>query len=83
MAYVTVSAEISMTDLDDDDLVREVERRGLSAGPGCVEATGEDGEPIFSKADLGEIEHLHVCGLTEPARALALELVGKAIGRTL
>lgn len=31
MAYVTVSAEISMTDLDDDDLVREVERQQMAA----------------------------------------------------
>lgn len=83
MACVTVFAEINMSDLDDDDLVNEVERRGLKVGPQFIEAKVTDDEPVLSKSELEEIEHLAICGLAEPARALVLELVGKAIGRVL
>lgn len=77
MAHAYVSVRVDLDQFDDDDIHDEFTTRGLS-----VKAGGGD-EPAFTQDDLDEIEHLAVCGLTEPARALALELVGKAIGRAL
>lgn len=67
-----------MDDLDDDDLLEEVEKRGLTG------SSASGGEALhLTQEELNDIETLLVCGQREPARALALELVGKAIGRTL
>jgi hypothetical protein len=71
MPYVHI--HIDLDEFDDDDLISELESRGYT----CTKdsATGLEG--------LERVEHLAVCGQIEIARAEALQLVSKAIGRTI
>jgi hypothetical protein len=71
MPYVSVHMEFD--DFDEDDLVEELESLGYTCTKESV--TGLDG--------LDRVEHLAICGQIEIARAEALQLVSKAIGRTI
>lgn len=71
MPYVSV--DIDLNDFDDDDLIEELESRGYL----CVK------DAVSSLNGLERIEHLADCGQLEFARAEALQLVSKAIGRTI
>jgi hypothetical protein len=71
MPYVSVHIEFD--DFDEDDLVEELESRGYTCTKESV--TGLDG--------LDRVEHLAICGQIEIARAEALQLVSKAIGRSI
>lgn len=71
MPYVSV--RIDFDDFDEDDLVEELESRGYTCTKNAP--AGLDG--------LDRVEHLAICGQLEIARAEALQLVSKAIGRTI
>jgi hypothetical protein len=71
MPYVSV--HIDLDDFDEDDLVEELESRGYTCTKNAP--AGLDG--------LDRVEHLAICGQLEIARAEALQLVSKAIGRTI
>jgi hypothetical protein len=72
MPYVHV--HIDPDDFDTDDLIEELESRGYTVSKNSgTEALGS----------LDHIEHLAICGQIEIARAEALQLVSKAIGRPL
>jgi hypothetical protein len=72
MPYVSV--HIDLDDFAEDDLVEELESRGYTVSKNSgTEALGS----------LDHVEHLAICGQLEIARAEALQLVSKAIGRTI
>lgn len=73
MPYVNV--HIDLDDFDDDDLIEELESRGYT----CT----KDSDSVAGLEGLEHVEHLITCGLIDVARAEALDLVGKAIGRPL
>lgn len=71
MPYVSV--HIDFDDFDEDDLIEELESRGYTCSKNSV--TGVEG--------LDRIEHLAICGQLEVARTEALQLVSRAIGRSI
>lgn len=73
MPYVHI--DIELDEFEDDELVEELESRGYTV-------FNKDGttDPL---GNLDHIEHLVVCGQIEHARAEALLLVGRSIGRPL
>lgn len=75
MPYVSV--DIDLYEFDTDDLIEELESRGYA----CSKHKRKT--DLGGLDDLEHIEHLAVCGQAEAARAEALELVSKAIGRNL
>lgn len=76
MPYVTVHIDDDvLEEFDDDELKDELESRGY--------AVAKRGEPIEGLTELEHVEHLAVCGQIEAARAEALMLVSKAIGRPI
>jgi hypothetical protein len=73
MPYIHV--DIDPEEFEDDELIEELESRGyvVIRKDGTSESLG----------NLDHIEHLVVCGQIEHARAEALLLVGRSIGRPL
>jgi hypothetical protein len=82
MAGVTMTLSVDLSEIDDFDFRQEMNRRGLDA-PMYPEPEAEEIANVLEQEDLDEIETLAICGQIEPARALALKLVGELIGRTL
>ena len=72
-----ISIDIDLDDLDTEDLIEELESRGYA----CNKKRREP--DLGGLGDLEHIEHLVVCGQIEHARAEALLLVGRSIGRPL
>lgn len=72
MPTVTVDVDVDLDDYEDDDLIEEIERRGYAVT-----------KMAAGLADLDHVEHLVICGQLDAAKAEALQLVGKAIGRRL
>jgi hypothetical protein len=58
---------------DDDDLIEMLESRGYS----CFKYSGGQ------HGEYSSVEHLMDCGMVNEAKAEALLIVGKAIGRSL
>lgn len=75
MPYVHV--EIDLDEFDTEDLIEELESRGYTCSKHKREAD------LGGLGDLEHIEHLAICGQLDVARKEALQLVSKAIGRTL
>lgn len=77
MPYVRVYIDTSdvADELDDDELKRELEKRGYQVS--------EKGKSVASLDGLARVEHLALCGLVRDAQAEALQLVGDAIGRRI
>lgn len=73
MPYVLI--HVDFDDFDDDDLKEELESRGYTVS--------KHGISTNSLGDLGHVEHLMMCGQVNAAKAEALAMVSKAIGRTL
>jgi hypothetical protein len=75
MPYVEVWVETDdlIDELDDDDLIEKLQSRGYS----CFK------DAFADRGEFGIVEHLSVCGLVDEARAEALKIVSKAIGRSL
>lgn len=73
MPYIHI--DIDLVEFDDNELVDELKSRGYDV----VEKCGS----VESLGNLDHIEHLVVCGQIVHARAEALLLVGRAIGRPL
>jgi hypothetical protein len=73
MPYVHI--DIDPDEFEDDELIEELESRGYFV----IQKDGSTN----SLGDLGHIEHLVICGQIEHARAEALLLVGRSIGRPL
>lgn len=74
MPYIHVSVSDVIDELDSEDLIEELVRRGYSE-PSKNIAAGLDG--------LDRIAHLAACGLVNDARTEALQMVGEAIGRPI
>ena len=72
----SVYVEIDADEFDDDELVSELESRGYVVTKDGANSIGELGT-------LAHVEHLAICGLLQDARAEALSLVSKHIGRRL
>lgn len=79
MRYRTISVEVGLDEFDDEDLVAHLKSKGYQVYGGNSEFDPSE----ISAGELGHIETLVVCGQTDVARAEALALVGRAIGRTL
>lgn len=83
---VTVDASVSLDEFDDADIREYLRHKGYNAlAPGDVStgSTGGDDCLLIDSEDLAKISTLHLCGQIEPARRLALDIIGSAIGRTL
>lgn len=75
MPYVHV--DIDLDEFDTEDLIEELESRGYTCSKHKREAD------LGGLGDLEHIEHLAICGQLDVARTEALQLVSKAIGRTI
>lgn len=77
MPYVHI--DIAPEEFEDDELIEELESRGYSV------THKDDTTDLLgnSLGNLDHIEHLAICGQIEHARAEALLLVGRIIGRPL
>ena len=75
MPYVNVwiDGDDLIDELEDDDLIEKLETRGYV----CYKSGGSSGDGYSS------VEHLLDCGMADAARAEALMIVSKIIGRTL
>lgn len=75
MPYVSVWVEDSdvLDEIDDDDLISALKKRGYSVSRSISE----------NLEGINRIDHLYDCGMADQARKEALMLVGNAIGRPL
>jgi len=75
MPYVSVYVETHdiLEELDSDDIIEVMSKRGYSCFKGS-----SSGDNVFSS-----VEHLLDCGLVDTARAEAMMIVGKILGRSL
>ena len=75
MPYVSVYVETRdiLEELESDDIIEVLGNRGYSCFKGS-----SSGDNVFAS-----VEHLLDCGLADTARAAALMIVGKILGRSL
>jgi len=75
MPYVNVWIDNDevIEETDDDDLIEALNSRGYSCYKG-----GSSSDNVFAS-----VEHLLDCGMVDTARAEALTIVSKILGRTL
>jgi len=75
MPYVSVYVETHdiLEELDSDDIIAVMGKRGYSCFKGS-----SSGDNVFAS-----VEHLLDCGLADTAKAEALMIVGKILGRSL
>jgi hypothetical protein len=75
MPYVSVYVENReiLNEIDSEDIIEEMKERGYSCFKGST-----SGNHVFAS-----VEHLLDCGLADTARAEALMIVGKILGRSL
>jgi hypothetical protein len=71
MAYITTEVEVDLCDLDTDELVEELERRGLEAG-------GSDETEVLTKAWLADRE-----GRKDEAYAILREYMLEKLGKVI
>ncbi len=77
---VRESVEVSLSDFSDDEIAEYMRQNNISiAGSPC----DSGGDLWIAEADLNRIYTLSICGQVEPARELALALIGESIGRQL
>lgn len=77
---VSVDAEVSLDEFSTDEIRKYLQDIGEEDGSGG----GGDGKGCYlTSEDLNRIETLALCGQTEHAKALALQVVGDVIGRVL
>lgn len=77
MPEVQVYVDVELDDFDTDDLIKELEDRGYAVIKGAKAEAADVGESF------DRVEHLAVCGQIEAARAEAVYIASKAIGRSL
>ena len=77
MPYVNVhvSSVDFFEELDDEDLIAELEKRGY--------VVAGEGRQISELDGIDRVEHLSICGLKREAQIEALRIVGESIGRSL
>ena len=78
---VSVDAVVSLDEFSTDEIqkyLQDIAEEGAASGGG----DGSDG-CYLTPEDLNRIETLALCGQAEHAKALALQIVGDAIGRVL
>lgn len=73
MPYVEVWVDVDLADSDTEDLIEELQNRGYV----CFK------DAFSERGEFGVVEHLSLCGLKTEARDEALNIVSKAIGRSL
>jgi spore coat polysaccharide biosynthesis protein SpsF (cytidylyltransferase family) len=75
MPYVSVYVDTHdiIEELEDDDIIEVMSNRGFSCFKGSI-----SGDNVFAS-----VEHLLDCGMADTARAEALTIVSKILGRTL
>lgn len=71
MAYITTEVEVDLCDFDTDELVEELERRGLEAG-------GSDETEVLIKAWLADRE-----GRKDEAYAILREYMLEKLGKVI
>jgi hypothetical protein len=79
---VNVDVDVSLDEFDDDKIAEYLRHRGYQVYGSGTPVTGDGTESITSD-DLDHIDTLALCGQMEAAKAEALEVVSKAIGRNL
>lgn len=81
---VSVDAEVDLDEFDIEDIVEYLRHQGYSVNGNAVAADAVlDGDNHIDTADLDHIYTLAVAGLVDAAQQEALQVVGKAIGRSL
>ena len=81
---VSAEVDVDLSEFDMDEIADYLRHHGYTvSGGNCLVASVDGEEGFISAEDLDHIYTLALCGQREAAQQEALQLIGKAIGRTL
>lgn len=80
--YISVEVEVSITDIDDDDLIDELESRGYKVSVKAEpESDGLSNDPYFDREELERLFMAVRAGRNDELRIIVSDLVWEKTGR--